>query len=96
MKIVIKRIFIIFLFLQMITIHCAWCNSVQQRITKVEWQNLEGKITKNGLVGEPLRLYAETKGIVGDVTFRIYDDKRRIVASFDAKIDGDNELKSIK
>ena len=51
----------------MITIHCAWCNSVQQRITKVEWQNLEGKITKNGLVGEPLRLYAETKGIVGDL-----------------------------
>lgn len=89
MKIVIKRIFIIFLFLQMITIHCAWCNSVQPEITKVEWQNLEGKITKNGLVGEPLRLYAETKGIVGDVTFCIYDDKRRTVASFDAKIDGD-------
>ena len=89
MKIVIKRIFIIFLFLQMITIHCAWCNSFQPEITKAEWQNLDGESTKNGLVGEPLRLYAETKGIVGDVTFRIYDNKQRIVTLFDVKIDGD-------
>ena len=47
----------------MITIHCAWCNSFQPEITKAEWQNLDGESTKNGLVGEPLRLYAETKGI---------------------------------
>ena len=89
MKIVIKKIYLFFIFLQVITVHCIWCNTDQPRITKVEWQNLNGDFTKSGLVGEPLRLYAETKGIVGDVIFCIYDDKQRTVASFDAKIDGD-------
>ena len=89
MTITIKRNFLFFVFLQVITVYCAWCNSFQPEITKVEWQNLDGKTTKKGLVGEPLRLYAETKGIVGDVTFRIYDNKQRIVTSFDVKIDGD-------
>lgn len=86
MKIVIKQSFLFFLFL--LQTICAWCNSIQPEITKAEWQNIDGKFTKEGLVGYPLRLYAETKGMEGDVTFRIYDDRGRTVALFDAKIDG--------
>ena len=81
------------------TAHSAWCNFekssntlevklVRPEITKAEWQDSEGKTTNKGLVGEPLKLVAETKEMEGGVTFWIYDDKGREVTSIGAEIKG--------
>ena len=54
------------------TAHCAWCpwkksenrlkvKPVRPEITKAEWKDAEGKTVSKGLVGEPLKLVAETK-----------------------------------
>ena len=82
------------------TAHSAWCNFekssntlevklIRPEITKAEWQDSEGKTTNKGLVGEPLKLVAETKDMEGGVTFWIYDDKGREVTSIGAEIKGD-------
>ena len=81
------------------TAHSAWCNFekssntlevklVRPEITKAEWQDSEGKTTSKGLVGEALKLVAETKDMEGGVTFWIYDDKGREVISIGAEIKG--------
>ena len=77
--------------------HSAWCNYakssnslevklIRPEITKAEWQDAEGNVTSKGLVGQPLKLVAETKDIEGGVTFWIYDENRREVASLGADI----------
>lgn len=82
------------------TAHCAWCNFekssnalevklVRPEIKKAEWQDKDGSSTSKGLVGEPLKLHAETKDMDGGVTFWIYDDKGRLVTSMGADIEGD-------
>jgi hypothetical protein len=82
------------------TAHCAWCNFekssnslevklVRPEIKKVEWQDSEGSSTSKGLVGETLKLHAETKDMEGGVTFMIMDDKKRVVATLGADIEGD-------
>ena len=82
------------------TAHSAWCNFekssnslevklIRPEITKAEWQDEEGSSTSKGLVGRPLKLVAETKDMEGGVTFWIYDDKGRQVASLGAEIEGD-------
>ena len=81
------------------TAHSAWCNFekssntlevklIRPEITKAEWQDSEGKTTNKGLVGEPLKLVAETKDMEGGVTFWIYDDRGREVTSIGAEIKG--------
>ncbi len=80
--------------------HCAWCNFekssnslevklVRPEIKKAEWQDSEGSSTSKGLVGETLKLHAETKDMEGGVTFMIMDDKKRVVATLGAEIQGD-------
>ena len=80
--------------------HCAWCNFekssnsvevklVRPEIKKAEWQDKDGGSTSKGLVGETLKLHAETKDMEGGVTFRIYDDKGRQVFETGAEIEGD-------
>ena len=80
--------------------HCAWCNFEKSsnslevklkrpEIKKAEWQDSEGSSTSKGLVGEPLKLVAETKDMEGGVTFWIYDDKGRGITSLSADIEGD-------
>ncbi len=80
--------------------HCAWCNFeksnnslevklVRPEIKKVEWQDSEGSSTSKGLVGETLKLHAETKDVEGGLTFDIYDEHKRRVASLGADIEGD-------
>ncbi len=80
--------------------HCAWCNFekssnslevklVRPEIKKAEWQDSEGSSTSKGLVGETLKLHAETKDMEGGVTFMIMDDKKRVVATLGADIEGD-------
>ena len=80
--------------------HCAWCNFekssnsvevklVRSEITKAEWQDKDGASTSKGLVGETLKLYAETKDMEGGVTFRVYDDKGRQVFEKGVTIEGD-------
>ena len=82
------------------TAHCAWCNFekssnalevklVRPEIKKAEWQDKDGSSTSKGLVGEPLKLHAETKDMDGGVTFWIYDDKGRLVTSIGADIKDD-------
>ena len=77
--------------------HSAWCNYakssnslevklIRPEITKAEWQDAEGNVTSKGLVGQPLRLVAETKDMEGGVTFWIYDENRREVAILGADI----------
>ena len=82
------------------TAHCAWCNFekssnalevklVRPEIKKAEWQDKDGSSTSKGLVGEPLKLHAETKDMDGGVTFWNYDDKSRLVTSIGADIKDD-------
>jgi phage baseplate assembly protein gpV len=82
------------------TAHCAWCNFekssnalevklVRPEVKKAEWQDKDGSSTSKGLVGEPLKLHAETKDMDGGVTFMIMDDKKRVVATLGADIEGD-------
>ena len=79
--------------------HSAWCNFekssnvlevklVRPEITKVEWQDKDGSATSKGLVGEVLKLHAETKDVEDGVTFWIYDDKGRQVTSIGADVVG--------
>ncbi len=79
------------------SVHSAWCNYakssnslevklIRPEITKAEWQDVEGNSTSRGLVGQPLKLVAETKDMEGGVTFWIYDENRREVASLGADI----------
>ena len=80
--------------------HCAWCNFekssnsvevklIRPEIKKAEWQDKDGASKSKGLVGETLKLHAETKDMEGGVTFRIYDDKGRQVFETGAEIEGD-------
>ena len=82
------------------TAHCAWCNFekssntlevelIRPEITKAEWRDKDGNPTSKGLVGEPIKLFAETKDMEGGVTFRVYDDKGRQVFEKGAEIEGD-------
>ena len=70
------------------TAHCAWCpwkksenrlkvKLVRPEITKAEWKDAEGKTAGKGLVGEPLKLVAETKDMEegSGVTFTVYEEK---------------------
>ena len=70
------------------TAHCAWCpwkksenrlkvKLVRPEITKAEWKDAEGKTVSKGLVGEPLKLVAETKDMEegSGVTFTVYEEK---------------------
>ena len=70
------------------TAHCAWCQwkksenrlkvkLVRPEITKAEWKDTEGKTVSKGLVGEPLKLVAETKDMEegSGVTFTVYEEK---------------------
>lgn len=80
--------------------HSAWCNFEKSsnslevklkrpEIKKAEWQDADGNSTSKGLVGETLKLHAETKDLEGGVTFWIYDDKGRGITSIGADIEGD-------
>ena len=82
------------------TAHCAWCSFgkssnalevklIRPEITKAEWRDKDGKPADKGLVGEALKLHAETKDMEGGVTFWIYNDKGRLVTSMGADIEGD-------
>ena len=77
--------------------HCAWCNFekssnslevrlVRPEITKAEWRDADGNATSKGLVGEPLKLVAETKDMEGGVTFHVYDENKHEVFSKGADI----------
>ena len=79
------------------TAHCAWCNFgksgnalevklARPEITKAEWRDKDENPTDKGLVGEALRLHAETKDLEGGVTFWIYDDRGSLAASIGADI----------
>ena len=72
--------------------HCAWCNFekssnslevrlIRPEITKAEWQDKDGNTVSKGLVGEPLKLHAETKDMEGGVTFHVYDENGHEVFS---------------
>ena len=82
------------------TAHSAWCNwegssntlEVELRrpkITKAEWEDSEGKEVNKSLVGQTLKLHAETKGIgEGEgVTFTVYDKYKRGVYSVGAHVE---------
>lgn len=80
--------------------HCAWCSFgkssntlevklIRPEITKAEWRDKDGKPADKGLVGEALKLHAETKDMEVGVTFMIMDDKKRVVATLGAGIEGD-------
>ena len=83
------------------TAHCAWCNFEKSgnslevklkrpEITKVEWQDKDGNSTSKGLVGETLKLHAETKDMEGGVTFNVFDSStKRQIASIGADIKDD-------
>ncbi|MBQ8680600.1 MAG: hypothetical protein IJ530_12700 [Treponema sp.] len=89
------------------TAHCAWCSFekssntlevklVRPEITKAEWRDRDGNAVSRGLVGEPLKLHAETKDMEGGVTFRVYDDKGMQVFETGANIvDGKAEAEWI-
>ena len=79
------------------TAHCAWCNFekssntlevklVRPEITKAEWRDKDGNPADKGLVGEALKLHAETKDLEGGVTFWIYDDRGSLAASIGADV----------
>ena len=79
------------------TAHSAWCNFARSgnslevklkrpEITKAEWRDKDGNATGKGLVGEPLKLVAETKDMEGGVTFHVYDENKREVFSKGADI----------
>ena len=82
------------------TTHSAWCNWEESsntlevelrrpKITKAEWEDSEGKEVNKSLVGQTLKLHAETKDI-GDgagVTFTVYDEYKRGVYSVGANVE---------
>lgn len=68
------------------TAHSAWCNFARSgnalevklkrpEITKAEWRDKDGNPTGKGLVGEPLKVYAEVKDFEDGqgVTLTVYD-----------------------
>jgi hypothetical protein len=83
------------------TAHSAWCNFEKSsntlevklkrpEITKVEWQDADGNAVSKGLVGEILKLHAETKDMEGGITFHIYDvSTGKEVTGIGADIKGD-------
>ena len=92
------------------TAHCAWCpwkksenrlkvKLVRPEITKAEWKDTEGKTVSKGLVGEPLKLVAETKDMEegSGVTFTVYEEKSgKKVAETSARVkDGKAEAEWI-
>lgn len=92
------------------TAHCAWCpwkksenrlkvKLVRPEITKAEWKDTEGKTVSKGLVGEPLKLVAETKDMEEEsgVTFTVYEEKSgKMVAETSARVkDGKAEAQWI-
>ena len=92
------------------TAHCAWCpwkksenrlkvKLVRPEITKAEWKDAEGKTAGKGLVGEPLKLVAETKDMEegSGVTFTVYEEKSgKKVAETSARVkDGKAEAQWI-
>ena len=81
------------------TAHCAWCSFgkssnalevklIRPEITKAEWRDKDGKPADKGLVGEPLKLHAETKNMEGGsgITFHVYDEHKREVYSAGADV----------
>ena len=79
------------------TAHCAWCSFgkssnalevklMRPEITKAEWRDKDGIPADKGLVGEALKLHAETKDMEGGVTFWIYDDRGSLVTSIGADV----------
>ena len=81
--------------------HCAWCNFekssntlevklVRPEIKKLEWQDKDGSSTSKGLVGEPLKLMAETKDLEdgAGLTFWVQGEHKRIVKSIGAEVKG--------
>ena len=81
--------------------HCAWCNFekssnslevklVRPEIKKVEWQDGDGNSTSKGLVGEVLKLHAETKDVEdgSGVALHVWDDKGREVFSKGVEVSG--------
>lgn len=81
------------------TAHCAWCSFgkssnalevklIRPEITKAEWLDKDGKPADKGLVGEALRLHAETKDMEdgSGVTFHVYDEHKREVYSAGADV----------
>ena len=82
--------------------HSAWCNYkkssgsltvqlMRPEITKAEWQDKDGNSASKGLVGDVLKLHAETKDMAdgAGVRFCVYDSKTgEKVAEPAAKVDG--------
>ena len=84
------------------TAHCAWCNFekssnvlevklVRPEITKVEWQDGDGGALSKAIVGDKIKLHADTKDIEDGrgITFWIFDDKGREVTNIGATVSGD-------
>ena len=81
--------------------HSAWCNFekssntlevklVRPEIKNLEWQDKDGSSTSKGLVGEPLKLMAETKDLEdgAGITFWVQGEHKRIVKSIGAEVKG--------
>jgi hypothetical protein len=82
--------------------HSAWCNYkksggsltvklLRPEITKAEWQDKDGNSASKGLVGDVLKLHAETKDMAdgAGVRFCVYNSKTgEKVAEPAAKVDG--------
>jgi type VI secretion system secreted protein VgrG len=82
--------------------HSAWCNYkkssgsltvklLRPEITKAEWQDKDGSSASKGLVGDVLKLHAETKDMAdgAGVRFCVYNSKTgEKVAEPAAKVDG--------
>ena len=81
--------------------HSAWCNFekssnslevklIRPEITSVEWQDADGKGATKALVGDKLKLVAQTKDMQDGegVTFFIYDHKNWEVANIGATVKG--------
>jgi len=59
-------------------------------ITKAEWKDSEDSSTSKGLVGEVLKLSAETKDVESGVTFTVYNKATgEEVTSIGADVEGD-------
>ena len=80
--------------------HSAWCPMKKSgnvtvelkrpEITKAEWKDSEDSSTSKGLVGEVLKLSAETKDVESGVTFTVYNKATgEEVTSIGADVEGD-------
>jgi type VI secretion system secreted protein VgrG len=64
---------------------------LRPEITKAEWQDSDGNSTNKGLVGDVLKLHAETKDMADGVgvSFCVYDSRTgEMVAEPAARVDG--------